>query len=190
MEFIKNDFSVKIFDVLRLNWEENDVIVAPRPYNAISFRIRGNAEFTVQNNVQTFKDNDILFMPENIGYKLKSGSEEIIVIHFLITGKKQNCLEIFTPEQPEQFKSLFFEALEAWNLKKPGYYLRVTSIFYKILEKIVRQSDHFVNPVYHKIKPAVLYINENFTNNNLNVFLLCNMLNMSDTYFRKLFFEV
>ncbi len=133
MLFLESDFSVKIISVVSLSWTKNNTLVAPRPFNALSFRLSGNAVFKNDGVQAETQDSDMLFMPEGVGYHLRSGAEKIIAIHFELTGKKQNCFEVFRPENPERFCELFSSISDTWEEKKSGYILHATSVFYRIL---------------------------------------------------------
>ncbi len=188
MLFLESDFSVKLISVVSPSWSENNTQVAPRPYNALSFRLSGNAVF--KNGAATLQteDNDILFMPEGVGYHLFSGAEKIIAIHFELTGKKQNCFEVFRPEKTEQFRELFLSISDTWEEKKTGYAMHAASIFYRILEEIIKQNTRQGHTQdYGKIREAVHYMNKNFTDSDLSIEKLCEISGISDTYFRRLF---
>ncbi len=170
MIFLESDFSVKLISVVSPSWKENNTQVAPRPYNALSFRLTGNAVFENEGIKAETKDNDILFMPEGVGYHLSSGAEKIIAVHFELSGKKQNCFEVFRPEKTERFRELFSSISDIWEEKKSGYALHATSIFYRILEEIVKQNTRQGHsPDYEKIRDAVHYINKNFIDSTLTV---------------------
>ena len=68
--------------------------------------------------------------------------------------------------------------------------MRATSIFYRILEEMVKQrmqEDHSAD--YGKIKAAVLYLNTHYTDSSLTIGKLCSVASISDTYFRRLFYR-
>ena len=191
MQFDFGGFSAKIISVLELGWEKNNTYVSPREFNAISFRIKGDAVFSDGKTDTYVSDNDILFMPANVGYHLKSNKEKLVVIHFDLENNTENCFKIIHPDNADRFKELFLAALDSWNNKKAGYYLKTVSIFYSILEKLVKeQARSLKNPTYDKLKPAIRYINQNFSDPQLDVAFLCTLVNISGTYFRKLFFEL
>lgn len=191
MEFTSDLFSVKLISVLSLDWQENQVYVPPRPYNALSFRIKGNAVFTDSFQTVATKDNDILFMPAGVGYHLSSGAEQLLVIHFEIDGKKQNYFEVFHPASPEAFLELFTTAYLLWQQKKSGYSLRCSCILHRLLEMLLIQNSTPPDSVsYEKLKPALRYMQEHFSDSQMTVPQLCELLQISDTYFRKLFSAV
>ncbi len=188
MLFLESDFSVKLISVTSPSWSENDTQVAARPYNAISFRLSGNAIFENGGVRLETQDSDILFMPEGVGYHLRSGAEKIIAVHFELSGKKQNFFEVFRPEKVERFRELFASLSDTWEGKRTGYVMHATSIFYRILEEIVKQNTRQGRSHdYDKIREAVHYLNKNFTDPALSVEELCKISEISDTYFRRLF---
>jgi len=192
MEFLSDVFSVKIFSVLQLDWEKNDVYVPPRPYSALSIRIKGNAVFSDNGRSLSANDMDILYMPAGVGYHLTSGAEQLIVVHFDVPETKQDSFEVFSPPNADAFLDLFTSMDRVWQQKKPGYYLRCTAMLYRLLEMLLFQGNSAlpVNADSEKIKPALRYIHEHYRDSQLTVFDLCRLLGISDTYFRKLFFRV
>ena len=190
MEFLSEAFSVKLLSVLHLDWKKNDVYVPPRPYSALSFRIKGNAVFSDSQQTLSTRDGDILFMPAGAGYHLTSGPETLIVIHFEFTGIKPNKFEVISPADSEVFSNLFSNICTLWQEKKPGYYLRCSSLLYRLLELLLQPDETYRNSSYEKLRPAIRYLHEHFCDSQLTVETLCNLLHISDTYFRKLFCQV
>lgn len=191
MEFLTDVFSVKILSVLQMDWEKNNVYVPPRPYSALSIRIKGNAVFSNDLGSVTTGDMDILYMPAGVGYHLSSGAEQLIVVNFEAPETKQNCFEKFSPANADAFLDLFATMCRIWQQKKPGYYLRSTAMLYRLLEMLFYQcSSHPDNADSEKIRPAVRHIHEHYRDSQLTVSDLCRLLGISDTYFRKLFYRV
>lgn len=191
MDFLTDHLSVKLLSVLNLDWKKNDVSVPPRPYSALSFRFKGNAVFSGQGQTLQTHDNTVLFMPAGAGYHVTSGPERLIVIHFDLLGTKPNTFEVLSPTNPDALGELFTAIDTLWQQKKPGYYLRCSSLLYHILEMLLFQTNSKSNHRdYEKIKPAVRYMHEHFSDSQLTVQTLCDLLQFSDTYFRKLFCQV
>ncbi len=189
MLFLESDFSVKILSVQRLSWDFNNTYVKPRPYNAISFRFVGNAAFSDGKKEFLLQNNDILFMPKGVGYHLKSEWEEIIVIHFELEGLGQDYFEVISPKHTTRYEIIFKNIYDIWNGREQGYYFKAMSLFYSLFAHLSNHSQITQNSSYQKIRKSVEYINSNFTDCGLNIDTLCKLSNMSDTYFRKLFFE-
>ncbi len=193
MQFLESDFTVKILSVQRLAWGKNDKLkVMARPYSALSVRIKGNSDF-FDNKHQPIhlENNDMLFMPAGLSYETRNGEEEILVVHFEITGKNQDYYEVLRPPHPETYLNLFYSLYEEWTTHRQAYYLKSMSIFYRILAHLQGQfsfqCDHHH---YSKISESIKYLHEHFTDTNINVSRLCSISNISDTYYRKLFMEL
>ena len=189
--FLESDFSIKILSVQHLSWAKNEFTVLPRPYNALSIRIKGNSDFFDNKKKIHLQDYDMFFMPAGVGYRAENGDEEIIAVHFELTGQNQNYYEVLRPSHPETFINLFLSLYEEWNTHGQSYYLKSMSIFYRILAKIDKhfspQSEH---PLYIKIKDSIQYLHEHFTDSAINISKLCAISNISDTYYRKIFLEL
>ncbi len=190
MYFLESNFSVRILSVQNLKWQSNNTYVQPRPYNAISFRIKGNSDFSDKETNSHLNDGDILFMPQNVGYHLKSQEEEIIVVHFELDGPLQKHFEVITPGSPDAYKQIFESLLNEWDNREPGYYLKTMSRFYTLLAQLQKHFSLADNIAYVKIKKSVEYLHKNFTDPALTIDTLCTISNVSDTYFRKLFFKL
>lgn len=182
--------NAKILTVLKLNWEFSDADATHREHHAISFRVKGNASYTYNNTFLSVQSGDILFVPENLDYHIKAQDEELYVIHFEMPEIKQNDLEVLHITDYTKAKKLFETCLEVWNKKEPGYQLKTLSIFFDILALITISSLQTKTDESHqKIEPAIKYLHTNFTQPELSVLTLCDIVHMSDTWFRKLFFK-
>lgn len=190
MLYSAGNYAIRIRTVLMLEWETNSAYIPPRQYNALSFRLKGNAEFIVDDDRIRAGDQDILFGPPDCAYTVKSGEERLVVVHFESVEKLSGMLQVLQPENPQQVEELFLSLLKTWEEKKPGYYPRALSIFYKILEMVVKQTSKDTHsPHYEKIRDAVEYMMKNYRNSDLSVEDLCKRCDISDTYFRKCFLD-
>ncbi len=190
MLFLESDFQVKILSVQKLSWNFNDTHVLPRPFNALSFRLKGNSDFSDGKDTTHLDTGDILFMPQNVAYDIKSADEEIIVIHFDLEGINQEYFETIRPKHPDSYRDLFIDIYSEWNNRGQGYYLKTMSYFYALLAKLSNHLPHVESPTYMKIQKSIEYMQRHFMDSSINVYDLCKLSNVSDTYFRKLFFEV
>lgn len=186
-DFICN---IKILAVLKLSWDSSDADAAPRKFHALSFRVAGNASYTCAENTVYVHAKDLLFVPENVGYHIKADKEELYVIHFELKEKEQNTLEPFHIADISKIQRLFATCYEVWNKKEPGYYFKALSIFFNILSLIVSSSvENLADESYQQLKPAIDYLHTHFSDTDCSVLTLCRLVNMSDTWFRKLFLK-
>jgi len=189
MAFLDSVISVKIISVLELSWDAGNRYAKPRPFNALSYRITGNADFIHNNKVIHANQDDIAFVPAYYNYGLNSAAEHLYVVHFDINGNIPKEIEIFTPlNNANIFKNLFHSIYVAWSSKQTGYQYAATSLFYKIMEQL--QKLYFERILFtstQKFKYIVEYIHEHFTDSELSIAGISEMAGMSDTYIRKLF---
>lgn len=179
---------IRIQSVLEMDWDRSEAEVAPRPYHALSCRLQGDCKITDSTHCDYLRTGDVLCMPADTPYTIRSGSERIIVIHFDMTGDFPKSFSAFSIEGlQEQFEKI----LRIWNEKKPGYYLRAMSVLYRIFGELSRQFEpESYTPAYLRIKPVVDRIHSSFKDPALTVQSLCALAGMSDTMFRRLFLEV
>jgi len=157
-----------------------------RTYHAISYRIKGTSTFKY--NGQTFCANqgDIVFAPAFFKYTQECEDESLYIVHFYSDNTPADELLVFTPSMPKQYEKLFFEMYNAGMKKHPGYENEVKSIFYKILAMMEREY-HLSQGGGSGLESVVTYIHEKFTDAELSVASLAAKMNMSETYFRKMF---
>ncbi len=189
MFFQSENLSVNILSVLRLEWEKRNDRSDHRPFHALSFRIRGNADMlTAEHGRVHFETGDIAFVPADLIYTQIAESERLLVIHFVCDEPLPEAVQKFTPKNPEYFERKFNDMYVAWSKKQPGYAHECKSIFYKILLEIERQwSESRFDTANEKLAEAIEYIHDHFTDRDLTVAAMARHCGMSDTYFRKLF---
>ncbi len=189
--FSNNPYMFRILSVHELSWGESVRYADDRDFHALSFRIKGSAEFESGGNVWKADSNSISFVPEKFHYKHKHGAEHLYVIHFK-TDREMKNEEIFTylPKTPQLYNSLFKKIFDIWTNKKSGYYYSATSVFYMILENM--ENDLIATKLKDadKMTRVIEYLHDNFTDNMLSVAYLANLFGTSETYFRKVFKNV
>lgn len=182
--------NAKILTILKLNWDHKDADTTHQNHHAISFRVKGSASYTYADTFLSVQDGDILFVPENLDYHIRAQDEELYVIHFKMPEITQSDLEVFHIADYTKAKKLFETCLEVWNKKEPGYQIKTLSIFFDILALIsVSSLQTKSDKLHRKIEPAIEYLHAHFTQPGLSVLTLCDIVHMSDTWFRKLFFK-
>lgn len=181
----------KIISVLEISWESSHANVAPRPFNALSFRIKGCGQISDRFKSKRISNNDVLFMPANTPYRIDCEKEKLIVIHFETDKRLEEKFEIFTPTDYIGTEKLFSKINKIWAEKKPGYYYKAMSVLYCIFENLSVQIEYNKNrDSYYQIEEAVKYIHANFNDPNLRINTLCIISGFCDTQFRKKFADV
>ncbi len=176
----------EIIGVDHIEWNNQVCDVVPRKHAALAFRIKGTGQLHYNNTEIIVGPNEVLYLPQNVGYSAIYSNTEIIVIHF-ITSKSDDTAEVFSFDNTDKIYKLFLEALNIWNTKNIGYKILTTSILYKILGTIYKETQKHNLP--QSFINAISIINANYKSSCLSVRNVCREAGIGETYFRKLFAE-
>ncbi len=175
---------IDVIGVDSIEWNEQHCNVLPREYSALAFRIKGSGNIYYNNKKISINTNDILYLPQNIGYTADYTDSKLIVIHFK-TKNSDNIAEVFSFENTEKIYKLFLEALYVWQNKEVGYKILTLSLLYKILATIYKETQKHALP--NNFINAISIINANYKDNSLSIKQVCIDAQISETYFRELF---
>lgn len=189
MSVFSENIGIKIKEVQYLTWDKMIVRVAPRPHNALVFRISGNADFRSGTVTASTSAGDVFFMPAGCGYEADyHEANDVIVVHFYSDLKAD--MENYHFENPHFMSSLFRKMCDIWNAKETGYYYSTLSVLCEILENIaVYGSSAAKGGTAKAFENAVEYMEENYLSADFSVEKAVAAAHMSNTYFRKLFIE-
>lgn len=174
----------EIISVDKITWEQQSCFVLPRYYSALAFRIKGEGFITYDGKQVFVGANDVLYLPQHIGYTAEYTDTDLIVIHF-ITDKSDCNAEVFSFDNVDKIYKLFLDALNVWNNKDIGYKISTLSILYNILATMYKQTQKHTLP--KNFINAVSHINSNYKDANISIKKICEEVGISETYFRKLF---
>lgn len=104
MFFNSTDISIHLLSVLDLSWDSMNAKALGRPYQALSFRKTGGAEFEFENGNVKVNGGELVFVPAFKEYFIKSGMEKLIVVHFSAAEKMSEDIIKFVPENPKYFE--------------------------------------------------------------------------------------
>lgn len=186
MFFELENYINEIIGVDIIEWSNQYCTVSPREYSALAFRIKGSGIIYYNNTGISINTNDILYLPQNIGYSADYTDSQLIVIHFK-TAVSDTTAEVFSFENTEKIYKLFLEALNIWQNKNTGYKILTISILYKILGTIYKETQK--NSLPQNFINAISTINSTYKDNCLSITQICQEAHISETYFRKLFSE-
>lgn len=188
--FNSKKFFFRIVSVLEMSWQTNTSYAKPRPYHALSLRLKGDATFIHGKQRYSVGKNELIFVPKDYDYTIQSNKDEtVLVIHFDTPCDKFSEIETFAPINPDIFTDLFERIHRAWYKKSVGYEYKVDSLFSKILENIVVQEFRQKHSMKQDFSELLEYIHSNFTDSALTVELFAKKMNISTTYLRSLFME-
>lgn len=174
---------LKIEAVEHMQWGDGTYRVAPRNYSALAFRIRGTARIESQGGTYPVGTNDILYLPQDLGYTATYTDTEMIVVHFL-TRRSDKRIEVYPMEDSGRVYKLFLRAYALWQNKEPGYPVYAMSLLYEILGTIL-ETQTITSLPPHFLK-AMSYINANYRTN-ITMQSICANSGIGATVFRQLF---
>lgn len=175
---------LNVLSVDRLSWKSENFTVAPRKYSALAFRVYGSALFNAKGKEVTVKEQDIVYLPQNLEYSAQYTDTEIIAVHF-ICAKDDSNIEVYHFSDGETVYKAFLRLLSVWENKKPGYAVQSMAQLYSILSAVFENETDFILPD-HFLK-AVSYLNTDFKNSSLRIDKVCLKSGIGQTAFRKLF---
>jgi AraC-like DNA-binding protein len=180
-----------LLSVIDLHLPAQNCVIAPRSHATLSFRTRGNATIHYEDTTYQVTSDSVLFVPADCTYRILSDAEDIICINLNIIAPEPLSPHFFTPQNSPVLAEAFQSLFNTWNSKRPGYYHKCMSLIYSILSHLDKQcSATYHSPSFLSIKNAVQYMHEHFSDPDMKVSTLCKMVNLSDTQFRRHFFEV
>ncbi len=185
----QEDLSFTISNVLSLEWDQRNDRSTNRPFHALSYRVRGNANLMTANGTNThLRTGDIAFVPSNLIYTQVAENEQLFVIHFTCNEPLPYVIKKFKPQNSEYYEHLFEKIYNAWSKKHIGYVHECKSILYKIVSKIEQEyNTQKMTAVNNSLLEAMDYIHDHFTDHSLTVEQLSVQCGMSSTYFRNQF---
>lgn len=188
MSVFNENISIKLKEVGHMVWDVSAVSVAPRPHHALVFRLSGSACFTHDTLQAVTNCHDVFYMPADYAYDAVYPEEnEILVVHFEsdLTAEMEN----YPLQNPHLIAALFQRLYEIWQRKEEGYYYSALSVLCEILANIsVQQAPSFPAETQKAFEQAVSYLENHYTSAELTIEQLAAKANMSNTYFRKIFF--
>lgn len=190
MMFLDDDKNVfRILSVLELTWDGAVRHADPRPFHALSFRVKGDATFVYNGTSAPVSDDSIAYVPKDFEYTLEHKSEHLFVIHFEMDDNG-GPFDFFSlsPKDTQLYRYLFHSIFDVWNRKRTGYRYAATSFFYAILEEMQKEwSDQSPNTTEDKMEKVIEYVHKHYCDNDIAVSSLAEIYGTSETYFRRSF---
>ena len=179
---------IKIREVQYVEWDEKSVDVAARPFHALVSRLKGDTDFIFPNFKCSVYKEEILLLPKGYSYNATyKNKTEMLVIHF--DSSLDLKPEVFHVDNIQIISSLFYKMNEIWISKNTGYYFGALSLMCEILENLSLRQVATKKENLDYFYKAVEYLELNYTSCDLTVDELVKKAYMSNTYFRKLFYE-
>ena len=159
--------------------------------NELIFHFSGNSNVYFNGKVLSTTENTIRFLPkgENKEYIVeKETFGECIDVFFNTDVPISEEAFVITPNNTAKVKSLFKKIFFVWISKNSGYYFECMSLLYQIFSEI-QKDDYIPENQYSKLKPAIEYIEENFSTGKITTKHLADICKISESYLKKLFIK-
>ena len=136
------------------------------------------------------RENTVVFLPKNASYTIDLIGEKSSVIYLdfeLDTGEIPGPVCVTLPAK-NSVEGLFLESERIWKTKKTAYRPECMALLYRVFALLAKQQESTIHPAnYAKIREAVDYIHEHYTDPELKTEELARMVGINPKYFRVLF---
>lgn len=200
MDFLKNELPIsEIVLAVHLESGKGTPVHKNRPSCGIAFYHNARATFSFDSGeTLVCGDGECIFLPQGSSYTVYGeacdNEREISVyaINFRLTEPALFKPTVVKPRSPAEIRSLFVKAANCWRKKEIGFNEECMSYLYGLISHL--KKDRFIysnkRSALGILKPALSYINENYTTEAITSPKLASLCGVSETYMRKLFCKV
>lgn len=165
-----------------------------RPFYGFAYMC-DNMEVIFENGTSLKAEkNSIVFFPKHSNYIVETEKHggRCYAINFDMYEEIELKEFLFTPKNSQELLKHFQNAERIWRTRAMGYYEKSCSELYTILFKLKQElsKEYMPQDKSSKILPAVKFINENYTSENISIAYLASLCGISEVYFRKIFRNV
>lgn len=159
------------------------------PHNQLIFHLSGKTTVRYNGKILHTKSDTLRFLPSGKMWEYIVDREEFgpcIDISFQTDTSLSE--EAFTMDMSayQDVRVLFEKLLTVWTAKAQDYYLKSMSLLYKILV-ILFDERYNTKDKFKMIEPAVSYISEHYTSENISIPYLASLCGISASYLKKMF---
>lgn len=189
------DFDIsKIRIACHVKKGDGDLVHRNRQNHGIVYFVEGEKLYTFDTGERiSVGATDILYLPKNSNYKVDIITEgDCYAINFNLSSNEVFKEFSVNTKNSSAFKMLFAEATQVWDKNDYGAGSKIKSILYNIIYLLQTEYNYkYISKRTAKlILPAMEYIHNNYTTENISITELARLCSMSDTYFRRIFKSV
>lgn len=192
-DFSKLDLNVRQVTTSYIEKKDSPWVRTPHLNSTfgLSLCLQGDYIAKPQEGSLHLKAGDILFIKAGEYYSAESLSVPFshIAIHFFMDCESPFPFQtVYTPSNFYKYKELFQTMSDIWTKKIPGYNLRVKSILYEILARLLGMdySDTLL-PNFSLIKEAMDYLENNYLQDLITTKELAEHSHLSVNHFIRIF---
>lgn len=154
----------------------------------------GSAKYYFQNKTAIVKPGDLIFLQEPYYFKVLSETYHYGYVYFLAEEKGPFHLKnaVYTLDNAKKIVMTMEKLVSLSFYKKTGYYLKMASIIYDMLHKIILNefSNSRINDKHQKIAPSLDYLSSHYNDRTLSMEQIAAMSGLSERQFRRIFTEI
>ena len=159
------------------------------------YKLAGEAIITFDEKRVRERADDVRFLPNpaSFDYAPRYTAEvleqgESINIGFTSDSPLPREILVKTYGNSLALKQLFQKMQKYWYCKHDGYYYQCMSVLYEIFAEIAKaEAKYLPSETYRRILPAIEYIDEHFTDQEIDCDELADLCGISHTYMTQLF---
>lgn len=159
------------------------------PHNQLIFHLSGKTTVRYNGKILHTQRDTLRFLPSGKMWEYIVDRDEFgpcIDITFQTDSPLSE--EAFTMDMSayQDVKLLFEKLLTVWITKTQNYYLKSMSLLYSILAILFNERYNTKNK-FKILEPAISYISEHYTSENISIPHLASLCGISDSYLKKMF---
>lgn len=175
------ELSFQVLSVGLFSHKDGEFYVKERPFAALSYRLSGNAEFTVGEKRLSVRQGDLLFIPANTPYRVEYLTSESIVLH--LADCDYGEAERMAVQDWQTVESRFLQMLTAWRDTRAAH--QVKSYVYDVLARLDRDASDL--PTDPDFAACMRQIREQYRDPALSVEEICRQSHISHSGLQRRF---
>ena len=163
------------------------------PMNFVAYMKKGNGRIVSPDITIEICEGDFFYIPKNSGYVLDTEiTGDCYIINFDFVEEYEGEEFILSPKNTNEILRHFENAENMWRTRQTGYYEKTLSELYEIIYNIKKSMAPSYVPKSRAavIEPAMKYIYENYTSENIGISDLASLCGISEQYLRQIFRSV
>ncbi len=165
-----------------------------RSHHGLAFHLGGECSYVFDDGLKlNVKANDLIYLPKHSNYTVERNSDGgCYAINFDIKDEENFKPFLHRAKHGGQYLDAFKKAEGAWLRKNDGYEMLCKAQLYLILLYVIRERKmgYISKNKSELLQPAIEYIHNEYTKDNIQISRLAELCGMSEVYFRKIFSQV
>lgn len=192
-EFMTHSFHVsELYAALYVNVHNATPKHKKRKYHGLVYQLTSSASYSFSDGKTIIvPPGHIIYLPIGSSYEAKilDDSQECYAINFSVLEPINFPPFIIRISSCSKIVETFKECTALWQTAKPNKYEKCLSLLYSILADMKKEFYKSYSPSakFKLIQPAIQYIEEHYTMENISIPKLAEICDISDVHFRNVF---